>query len=175
MAECRSARVATATRAANVEALNSWSACSVRATSITRATSALGARPSSSVRNHAACESAAAFVTGSRPVRMRCQAATSAGISAVSRIALRRFGSGSMDAASGSSAAAADTAVRSASRGWPSRGRPRRRATSGGGSSRAAARRARNARAASGAGSSPNHRSWVTSSKGTAPARSPIS
>ncbi len=46
-AACMSATVATATRAAKVEALNSWSACSVRITSRTRATSAEGSLPSS--------------------------------------------------------------------------------------------------------------------------------
>ena len=55
------------------------------------------------------------------------------------------------------------------------RGSPRSRATSGAGNARASASRARNARASSVAGSSPCHSRRVTSSNGTAPARSPIS
>jgi hypothetical protein len=82
-------------------------------------------------RNHAACESARSPITGSRPVRIRCQAATTAGISVISRKAFRRVASGSMDAASGSSRAAHDTAVRSTSSGWPSRGSVRSSATIG--------------------------------------------
>src|SRR5207247_18195 len=70
-AACRSASVATATRAAKVEALNSWSACSVSATSITRATSSLGSRPSSSRSTYAACEPPGGAVTGARPERRR--------------------------------------------------------------------------------------------------------
>ena len=44
-AECTSVSVAAATRAANVDALNSWSACSTSATSNARASSALGRLP----------------------------------------------------------------------------------------------------------------------------------
>ena len=102
IAECRSATVATATRAAKVEALNSWSACRVRMTSSTRATSADGACPSSSVRKCAACEPPGPAATGSRPVRRRCQAATVAGTRLMSRQALRRFASGSLERTSGS-------------------------------------------------------------------------
>ena len=176
IAACRSAQVATATRAANVEALNSWSACSVSVTSMTRATSGVGASPSSSVRNQAAWESAGTLAdTGSRPVRMRCQAATVAGTSVVSRIALRRFASASLARTSGSSAAASDTAVRRASSGWHSPGCVRSSASTGAGSARAARSRARNSPACAADGSSPNHSSQTTSSNGTTPARSPIS
>ena len=54
MAACRSVRVATPTRAANVEALSSWSACRVSTRSRTRATSRDGALPSRSSRKYAA-------------------------------------------------------------------------------------------------------------------------
>ena len=44
-AECMSVSVAAATRAANVEAFSSWSACSVSAMSIARTAVALGRSP----------------------------------------------------------------------------------------------------------------------------------
>src|SRR2546422_279474 len=51
MAACRSVSVATPTRAANVDALSSWSACRVSTRSRTGATSRDGARPSRARRD----------------------------------------------------------------------------------------------------------------------------
>jgi len=117
IAAWRSASVATATRAANVDALSSWSAWRVSTTSRTRATSGDGARPSTRLRKYAACESDVGALTGALPLRIRCQAATVSGTSAVRRTAFRKLASGSLARVSGSKVAARDTAVRSASRG----------------------------------------------------------
>ena len=135
----RSASVATATRTANVEALSSWSAWSVRIVSRTWATSGAGGRPWRSRRKWAACEPPVSAVTGSCPVRRRCQAATTPGIRAVRRNALRRFAASSPARPSGSTVAASETAVRRTSSGCASRGSARRRSRTGRGISRAVA------------------------------------
>ncbi len=54
MAECMSVSVAAATRAAKVEALSSWSACRISATSKARVATALGRSPVSMYRKFAA-------------------------------------------------------------------------------------------------------------------------
>ena len=123
----------------------------------------------------AAWEPPARAGTGSRPVRIRCHVATTAGTRFMSRYALRRLASRSSRPRSGSSAAASETAVRSASSGWQSVGSARSSASTGAGRLRSASSRARNEAVSAGPGSSPNHSKEVACSKLSDPATSPIS
>ena len=148
------------------------SACSVRTMSSTpRATSGDGARPSAA-RGYAACEAPASPGTAARPVRMRCQASTISGTRFMTRKDVLKFASGSLARASGSREAARDTPVRNASSGWQSRGSVRSRTATGAGRPRASFSRSRKSADSFAEGSSPVHSRVVTSSKGTAPARS---
>ena len=75
IAECRSDRVAAVTRQAKVEALSSWSACRVSATSKVRVSSSSGSLPKSMYRKFAAWLRSLRGATGSLPVRTRPMAA----------------------------------------------------------------------------------------------------
>src|SRR5262245_36087270 len=113
--ECRSDMVAAVTRAANVDALNSWSACRMSATSKVFAASGLGLAPVSMYRKFAARFILGLGAISALPRRIRSQAATRVGIWAVSRSALRAVASLELSAASGSHDERADTQVRSTS------------------------------------------------------------
>src|SRR5439155_1553711 len=138
IAECRSDMVAAVTRAAKVEALNSWSACRMSATSNVFTSSGVGLPPRSMARKFAARESFGFGATRGFPERMRSHAATSVGICAVSRTALRAVASRELSAESGSKAERADTPVRSTSIGVVFFGSARSRAISPAGSFRVA-------------------------------------
>ena len=134
--ECTSDSVAAVTRAANVEALNSWSAWRMRATSKVFAASGVGFLPLSMYRKLAARFSLGFGVMSGLPRRMRSQAATSVGICAVRRIDLRSVASRELSSASGSNAESADTPVRRISIGVVFFGNRRSIAMSFGGSLR---------------------------------------
>ena len=69
MAECRSVKVAMATRVANVLALISWSACRMKIMSIVRAATGEGGLPVRTYRKFSAVGPSVRGLTGSRPCR----------------------------------------------------------------------------------------------------------
>src|ERR671918_435954 len=138
MAECRSDRVAAVTRAANVDALNSWSACRMSAMSNVLTASSVGFLPAIMYRKLLARLSFGLGATGDLPRRTRSQAATSVGICAVRRIDLRMVASRELSPASGSHDDSADTPVRRTSIGVVFFGSVRRSVRSLGGSLRLA-------------------------------------
>jgi hypothetical protein len=165
-AECTSDRVAAVTRAANVEALNSWSACRIRAVSKVLVASGVGFLPLIMYRKLPARLSRGFGATGALPRRMRSQAATRVGSWAVRRSDFRSVASRPLSAASGSKAESADTPVRITSIGVVFLGSVLSIAISFGGSLRFAVE-ARAFRCASSSlrdGSRPCHRRNVTSS-----------
>ena len=107
--------MAAVTRAANVDALNSWSAWRMSATSKVLVARSVGFLPVIMYTKLPARESFGLGATGVLPRRSRSQAATSVGICAVSRIALRVVASRELSAASGSNEESAETPVRSTS------------------------------------------------------------
>ena len=102
MVECRSVRVAAATRAANVDAFSSWSAWRINPTSNARAASAPGRSPVRRYRKLAACPSAGSGVIGAPPAASLPSVATRVPVWAVSRTALRRDAPAESSPASGS-------------------------------------------------------------------------
>ena len=71
MAECISDKVAAVTRAANVEAFNSWSACRIKAISSARSAVEEGLVPFSCKRKSAECEIERSASTTGLPLRIR--------------------------------------------------------------------------------------------------------
>ena len=110
-----SVRVATVTRAANVEAFSSWSAWRIRATSRAWASVSLGSLPVSWYRKLAAVDRPGLGAIGSSPLRRRSRAATIVPIWAVTRRALRLLASMLSSPSSGSYRASSEVAVRRAS------------------------------------------------------------
>src|ERR1700719_4761687 len=88
MAECMSDNVAAVTRAAKVEAFNSWSACRMREISNARSALADGFVPLSCNRKFAEWDSDLSGSTTFLPLRMRSYAATIMAICEVNRMAL---------------------------------------------------------------------------------------
>ena len=107
-----SASVAAMTRAANVEALSSWSAWRMSATSNARTTSVSGISPVSRYSVLAARESPRRGVRGFWPERRRWKAPSMVGSWAMSRTALRYSAARLSSPRSGSTKTAALTAVR---------------------------------------------------------------